>query len=55
LEEQRTPLSDLYIANGAHMAPLTKWDMPVQHAASIKTEHLAIMMAITKKKNIGRR
>ena len=50
---QRTPLYHFHIANDARMVPFAGWDMPVQYAAGIKAEHLATLMAITKKTNIG--
>ena len=55
MEKQRTPLYDFHIANDARMVPFAGWDMPVQYAAGIKAEHLATLMAITKKTNIGLR
>ena len=55
VEKQRTPLYDFHIANDARMVPFAGWDMPVQYAAVIKAEHLATLMAITKKTNIGLR
>ena len=41
METRRTPLYDFHLANGARMVPFAGWDMPVQYAHGIKTEHLA--------------
>ncbi|MEX0504136.1 glycine cleavage system aminomethyltransferase GcvT [Alphaproteobacteria bacterium LSUCC0719] len=40
METRRTPLYDFHLANGARMVPFAGWDMPVQYAQGIKTEHL---------------
>jgi len=45
VETRRTPLYDFHLANGARMVPFAGWDMPVQYAHGIKTEHLATRTA----------
>ena len=43
---RRTPLRDWHAAHGARMVPFGGWDMPVQYASGVLTEHHAVRNAV---------
>ena len=43
---RQTPLRDWHASHGARMVPFGGWDMPVQYATGVLTEHHAVRNAV---------